>query len=1190
MYLKQIELVGFKSFTDRTKIQLEQGISCIVGPNGSGKSNISDAIRWVLGEQNSRLLRGSKQEDVIFSGSKRRKALGMAEVSLTLDNSDGHLSQPFTEIVITRRAFRDGAGEFLINNRSCRLKDITNLFLDSGIGLEGISLIGQDKVNEIVTAKPEGRRAIVEEASGIIKYRNRKRESIKKLTETEHDLERIGDIIGELAGRLEPLREQAESARRFLVLEKEKDELELAWFILVLADLHSRLAEMEDNLAAAQSELMAAETRQVKDESSLEQLKAQISGLDLELESLRGHFYELQGQAEKIRSKIAVSAARKDELSTALEQLHKKLAELFTKEEELCAEKKTLQLKEEELQADICGQQQFLAGSLNDEESKKQALAALEAELERNKETAFKNAQILAELRNKLHYQEQLMSNNKANADRLRQQQKEAVDAAKVFSESSEAVEKRVVANKQQAEMLLKKIRRQEDEQNALSSKISELAAEEVAVRYETQSLKSRIVTLEEMSRSGAAIFPGVRGILAAKSEGKDEVKGVVDSISRLIDVDEKYQAAIESYLGANLQNIVTLTEADAKSAVAYLKKNERGRATFLPLGSLQVREKGDFAAALGLKGVIGCACDLIDCDNKVRPAVDFLLNRVLITEDLESATAAARALKYRYSIVALSGDMVNPGASITGGSRNFKEAGLLNWKTQIKKAQAKLNEQDAALSKICVKLSELRQLAQEQETDIADSRGQLSQLSNLLLELDQEKQQIFVGLEHNKKQIKQLDDDISQLEGQNEDLDQQAEDLREQLAAEEKTGLQLTGSIEALNIQLVEARSLVVARQEDLMQYRLELTRKQQQLSEITNLLIRSDKDLNEISWEKENVATDIAVKEKQLADFAAVLVSENDELLTQEQQVMECEAELNQKSHGLKVEFDRQSLLEKTIKAGQLVLEQKKAAFYELEIKKTRVEADFDNEQAKLKERFALNYKEAVRVANESTEELKGLSRREISLRLGKTRRELAELGPVNQGAIKEYDEVRERYGFLTTQRSDLLEAKAALDKVISEMDSIMISRFRASFRRLSEEFAKSFSRLFGGGSAELIMTDPHNLLETGIDLVVNLPGKHIANYNLLSGGEKSLCGIALLFAVLAVRPTPFCVMDEVDAALDEVNVDRFGNYLQELSARTQFLMISHRQGTMEKAESLWGVTMEEEGVSKLISVKLT
>ena len=1189
MYLKQIDLVGFKSFTDRTKLQLEQGVSCIVGPNGSGKSNISDAIRWVLGEQNSRLLRGSKQEDVIFSGSKKRKPLGMAEVSITLDNSDGHLSEPFAEIVITRRAFRDGAGEFLINNRPCRLKDITNLFLDSGIGLEGISLISQDKVNEIVTAKPEGRRVIVEEASGIIKYRNRKREAIKKLMETERNLERIGDIIGELAGRVEPLREQAESARRFLVLKDEKDDLELAWFILVLADLHNRLTEMKENLAAAQRELLTDETEQVKAESNLEQLKAQISGLDVELESLRGQFYELQGQKEKTRSKIAVSTAHKDELSASREQLQKQLDELFIKEEQLCADKKSLLIKEEELQNEISGQQQSLAGSINDEQSKKQALAALESELEKNKELAFENANAMAELRNKLHYQEHLMSANKVSADRMRQQQNEAAEAVADLSERRQIGEKRAVAYKCQIEELLAQIHQNEDAQSSLSHKINELSAKEIAIRYEAQSLKSRIVTLEEMSRTGAAIFPGVRGILAAKNEDKDEVKGVIDSIARLIDVEEKYQTAIESYLGANLQNIVTVTEADAKAAVAYLKKNEKGRATFLPLDTLQVRQEGDFAAALELKGVIGCACDLIDCDAKVRPAIDFLLNRVLITEDLESATAAARALKYRYSVVSISGDMVNPGASITGGSRNTKESGLLNWKTQVKKTQAKLDQQEAAYSKISGDLAQLREQAQVKEAECVASRGKLSQLNTSLSELDNEKQQISVSLEHHQKQNNQLIGDINELVGQNEDLEQQAEDLREQLADEEKTGIRLTEAIEALTVQFTEARCQVADRQDDLMQYRLELTRKQQQLSELTNLIIRSDKDLDELSWEKENAAADIAVKEKQVAELAAVLVSDNDELLTQERQAMECETALNQKSHGLTVEMNRQSLLEKTIKAEQIVLEEKRTAIHELEIKKTRAEADFDNEQGKLNERFGLNYDQAVGVAAEGKQELRGLSRREISLRLGRTRRDLTELGPVNQGAITEYEEVRERYGFLTVQRDDLVEAKAALDKVITEMDGIMTSRFRASFRRLSEEFSKSFSRLFGGGSAELIMTEPDNLLETGIELVVNIPGKHISNYNLLSGGEKSLCGIALLFAVLAVRPTPFCVMDEVDAALDEANVDRFGNYLQELSAQTQFLMISHRQGTMEKAASLWGVTMEEEGVSKLISVKL-
>ena len=1183
MYLKSIEMLGFKSFPGKTKISFEEGISCIVGPNGAGKSNISDALRWVLGEQSARNLRGGKQEDVIFNGSKKRKSLGMAEVTLLLDNSDGMLSKPFAEIAVTRRTFRGGGGEFLINNHACRLKDIQELFVDTGVRVEGVSLISQGRINELVVAKPEERRAFVEEAAGIVKYRNRKREAMRKLDETERHLTRVGDIIGELDGRLQPLRWQAEQAELYLKQREEADKCAVTLAVRLLSEFEDKLKQQITAIDHLSGSLLSADTQRLALAAQREQWRNEQARLDEEASELAQRFYHLQGQVEREEAARVVTEGQIEHAKANSARWNFELKELSATETARRDEARELTAHVQATEQEVAELVSLVNTGLGGEEQRRAALAYVEQEVTKVREQAFDAANRLAQGRNQLHYQQQLTDKNQAAAERLTEQRFALTEALAQANARAEEIVRQKRELQQQAEQDRAELAKQQQSIKQQNGLVGELAAVETELRYRAHALTVRVNMMEEMRKSYEGFYPGVRALLTAKNKGEAKLSGLLDVVANLFTAPPKYQVAVETYLGASLQNIVSVSQQAARQAIAYLKEKDLGRATFLPLDALKVRPKADIRSVSSLKGVHGLASELISCDDEIRPAANFLLNQLLVVEDMDAAVKAAKELGYRHPVVTLEGDLVNPGGSLSGGSRAKKSGDLLGKRRELAKACEQQEQLKQELGKREQELQAARNKLGELSYQAEAISAHLQDLANQQYALTHEDEGLVKQHETLKRQSEALYQELAVLADEAVLIEEQQRELTEQIVEAEAAEQGFSSRFNELTEQLAAKSDEWEGEREDINRQRVELAAREQKLVGQRKSLERIEAEIDNIHWEQEAKSADLAQCEQELDGAQTTLKTTQAQLIDLREALILAEQEMEQARHGLAADATRIAELEKEEKELSAQCEVFREQLHQQELKKTRMEADCENERVKLSEQFHMTPEEAA-----ACPQLEG-SRTALSTRLQQLKKELTALEPVNIAAIEEYREVTERHQFLTTQRMDLLQSRERLDTVIAEMDRIMSSRFRQTFNQLSEEFDKSFRRLFGGGAAALELTEPEEILTTGVDINVTLPGKKISNYNLLSGGEKVLIGISLMFAVMAVHPSPFILMDEVDAALDEANIDRFTAYLREMALRTQCVMISHRQSTMEAADSLWGVTMEEEGVSKLLSVRL-
>jgi len=1182
MYLKRIELLGFKSFTSKTKISFETGISCIVGPNGSGKSNIADALRWVLGEQNTRSIRGGKLEDVIFSGTQKRRPLGMAEVSIILDNSDGYLPMALSEISVTRRTVRGGGSEYLINNQPCRLKDIHDLFVDTGIGVDGLSLINQGRINEIINARPDERRALVEDAAGIVKYRDRKREAVRKLMETERHLETLDAIIGELSGRIGPLSEQAEKAGQYLSLKEESDKLEIGISVAVLSEAEEKIAALEENLDSGNKQLMEEESKRLALAAEAETLRLSISERDESVAAASHAFYELQTNREKAEGELKLIHSYKTNGDANAERLANELAALETaivgKKEEIS----DLTSHVERTIAEIAAEEEYILhgeGGESDIRGHTDLLSERLGELrqQQNIATAAETA-----LFSQLNFKRQLATKNEEEIARLEEEEKDLAAEDKSAVSEKTALSDKAGQLKEENRAQNAALNENEIRLKHLNKQMQDAAADEADYRYRVTSARTRVSMLEEMAAAYEGFFPGVKGLMTAKREGKAPV-GILDVVSELMEVPEVYRAAIEAYLGANIQNVVTEDGEAAKAAVAYLKQHELGRATFLPLNILKVREAADISAALSIKGVHGLASDQVDCAHRIRPAVDFLLNNVVIADNMDAAMAAAKALKYRISVVTLDGDMVNPGASISGGSRNKKSNDLLGKKNRLAEAKSELAKLENLLQSHEAAVQKLRAQVSEGNKRNESIHERLREISNQSNEINRTLEQLAYTGESRAKRQRLINTEKTVLTSERIGINGELAELEQEYAKVSGDKINLEKEIESASLELAALQEKMSGQQEQLTKRKVSLASSKQKLHGQNITLSKLNEDLNNLNWEAEEKDADRQNALAQAAEYVRQ-IAEAEELLGCTGLALRDSGEaLEQLKHGLAAETAHLMELEKREKESARQRETLQNECHLLELRHERWQADLENETVKLAERFEMDLQAAKVRAGEIG------SRTAMNSRLTQLRREIVALGEVNIGAVAEFTEVSERYTFLCNQQEDMLSARSKLDKVIEEMDRIMTSRFRDAYLQLSEAFNRSFNRLFGGGSASLFLSEPDDILETGVEIRVDPPGKKVANYNLLSGGEKALVGIALMFAMLAVRPTPFCVMDEVDAALDEANISRFIDYLMDKSISSQFVMITHRQSTMEAAAVLWGVTMEEEGVSKVVSVRL-
>lgn len=1184
MYLKSIELAGFKSFTGRTKIKLEEGVSCIVGPNGSGKSNIADAIRWVLGEQSARILRGHRMEDVIFSGSDKLKPLGMAEVVLNIDNSDGSLPVEFSEISVCRRAYRNGDSEYLMNGRQCRLSDIKEMFMDSGVGNSSLALIGQGRIQEIVNMKAEERRSLLEEAAGIVKYRTRKKTAERKLADTEQNLARLWDIISELAARLEPLAGQSRRAEEYLRLKADADRQEINLLLQGLKADKEALAENTSLLGSKSSELAEVDTERTGREAELIQLKLAQDTAEEELTALRQSLFDLRTMKEQAEARETLFNEKINAAGANIERLHQELNQLLSRDDGFVAEVDRLEQQREVLGAELAGLDEQIAGLTADLAVRRELLEELAAEQEQARQEIFDNASQLTNTRNEHAYLIRALEESFAALESLRQEQ------AAAQSENSE-ITRRITACEGEINELAGRRQQNKAALVELEAGLNELEAEnlaakeaDVALRMKLNSEQSRLKVFAEMAENRSGFYPGVRAITRAAAQGTVPSQGVHGVVLDLIESDMAYSMALEAAAGAALQNIVVSDDGVARRCVEYLKKEKLGRATFLPLKSLRWRENRELTPALGQPGVIGRCSDVIRCADEVRPAVEFLFANTLLVNDLQVATGVARAHNQQFRIVTLDGDIISPGGSITGGSRQKNTGDLLQKKNQLaglKNSVARLEQECAAARQRVDALQHRRdELSRQRDSLLIQDRelelqylGRVKDITYLRDTLE-EKQRRGAQIERDiaesgreqqrmQRRIAELADEIANWEDVNRRSNELLVDTRQRLEAEQQAAEQVRGHLEQQRLLAAEKRQTCNTLQSEAER-------------------LRSEK--NDLFAEKERKERDIAAWQQQMAELTGDKQQNRQRLVEYAAAAADTEDSLNERAAnaaGLKSGVEECEQRIAALGHTAAVLQQE---IHRLELKGARLQAEEEAGTQKLAESFELTYEDALEYLDT------GVAESELRHNVRELRRCIAALGSINLDAIEEYRQVRERHEFLSAQRGDLLAARDQLHKVIREMDGIMVRRFRETFDMVNQNFGQTFNRLFGGGSGSLLLTDPEDLLTTGVDMVVQPPGKRLINYNLLSGGEKSLVGIALVLAVFQVKPSPFCVMDEVDAALDEANVDRLAEYIKAFKSKTQFVIVSHRQGTMEAADRLWGVTMEKDGVSRMVSVKLS
>ena len=1178
MHLKRLDIYGFKSFAERVTIDFDRGVNAIVGPNGSGKSNITDAIRWVLGEQSVKSLRGGKMEDIIFAGSETRKPLNFAEVSLILDNSDHFLPLDFDEVSVTRRVYRSGDSEFLINNQPCRLMDIINLFMDTGLGKEAFSIIGQGKIEEILNSRPEDRRAVFEEAAGVLTYKTRKKKAEVKLEETEDNLNRIRDIIHELESQLEPLREQASVAREYLEKKEELKTYEVGLFVYEIEQYHSRWEQLKAELESHRDREFALSASISKKEAELEQLKDRIARMDEEIERLQNELLKsseqltnLEGQKEVIKERLKNAGQHRQQIGRTIAELEEKKGRMEEEQEILGKNLADLEEALDKTRSALKEKQTLYRAYSEDISGKIEDLKGEYIDF-LNEQAAAKN-------------EEQFIREQLEQLDRKREQT--VKERSRLGGEKEQlAAERREVQNRLIA--LRSEIHAESGRQKECRSQMETLEEEYRSREREYRNslqrmdqLRSRIQLLKEMDEDYEGFQLGVKEILKAR----EQLPGIEGAVVELFSVDREYETAIATSLGAGLQYIVVQEEKDAREAIQYLKERALGRATFLPLSVIRPRELAA-AEKMRLAGQaewIGCAKDLIRYDPKYERVFSHLLGNVLIARTLKGANAISRLLQYRYRVVTLDGDVVNPGGSMTGGYQKGKSNPILNRKRELEELQARLKDAEAKTAALEEEVKAIVLRASEEKRKLSSIQERIDKT----LEAKRKWADRLKELEWNTSLVTER---LSLLEKEEKAF---GED-REALLKKKKAVAEKIGNIERKLSELDEEISRLSKLKDAAMTEKEDLS---EEISRLRIDLAKQEEQRNHLNKE----IADLQTRYRELLDQ----LEENRALKSRlEAEIASCEEELirlEKMSSEMVLEKDRigQAIsgnrgerfkgqqkmedLERSLKEDRRQQKGLRDALLEMEVQLNKVDVEIENRLDRLREEYVLSY-EGARAAYSLSVPYEEAKKKVKLIKMA-----IEEMGTVNLGAIEEFDRVSERHQFLTEQRKDLEAAKEDLFQVIAEMDEEMTRRFRDTFHAIREEFHGVFRTLFSGGTADLILTEPDDLLNTGVEIIAQPPGKKLQNLALLSGGERAFTAIALLFAILRVKPVPFCVLDEVEAALDEANVLRFSHYLKQYASETQFIVITHRKGTMEEADVLYGVTMQESGVSKMVSVRL-
>ncbi|TGE40160.1 chromosome segregation protein SMC [Desulfosporosinus fructosivorans] len=1180
VFLKGIHIQGFKSFADRVKLELGHGLSVIVGPNGSGKSNVADAVRWVLGEQSAKSLRGVKMEDVIFSGSTQRRPVGMAEVSLIFDNTTGIFPLDFREITITRRVYRDGDGQYLINNASCRLRDIQELFMDTGAGKEGFSIIGQGRIEEILNLKSEERRSLIEEAAGITKFRYRKREALKRLDATISNLQRLDDIVREIEAQLTPLAAQAQVAEQSLALSTEQRRLEIQLTVLDISEGKQKLSLASKDSETLQSSLVEAQALLRLEESKNIEDKVLLKEIEDDLQRMQGEGFQAEQALDALKHEMSIRAERSKYLEEQIAWLtdeiqvdEEKIRNLNQRISTLAAKQAVLKHTVEESQRKVLEQEEKL------NVVRERNLAEV---IERIKADLFQALSEQANCANELTGAQHTLASLEQQVLQIVQEQGIKVAERQTLSETSEAQEKELRQIERQAIAREEEMLSLRTERDQLKGLQQENNAGLQKHKTLTEQSRARMHALRSLENSLEGYQRGVREVMLAKKKGIKDCIGLCGTVAELITVQEKYELALETALGAGLQNVVAENEKGAKAAISYLKVHQFGRVTFLPLDIIQGNRMSVSQVVERDPGYIGVAVDLVTYDLVYKPAMEFLLGRIVVVSDMNAATRIAKASGYRLRIVTLEGDQVHPGGSLSGGSVQRKGGNLLARSREI-------DSLHVALVRLEKDLSDKEQEYSENDLRLRAIQENMDNLS--LKQREDKEHQVMLKTVHENvlNQLGRLESDLMGLNLRNQDNMAQKDalclrltSLTERLDIAERTSVNLREEYNRREQEAKVATGEIESHGEQLTQEKIRLAKWEQELNQCTEQLG------HERSIIRENESS------LQLKKLKQVGFQENCQTVEAEQGALNQQLE----KHSLAQEAQQYSLMQRRqeregLAAGLLKLEQEILSKRQLEhaleqrlhaneLRVVRYETECQAGETRLVEEFSLTWEEAIPYQTE--EERSVLWRRVQALK-----QKIDDLGPINQAAIEEYPKMLARKVFMLAQQDDLVEADQTLRQVISELDKTMSERFIESFHAVNGAFQEVFKELFCGGNAELHLVDPEHLLETGVEIIAQPPGKKPQLLSLLSGGERALTAIAILFALLRVKPSPFCILDEIEASLDDANVQRFAQYIHRLSDSTQFVVISHRKGTMESADVLYGITMEESGVSKLLSVQL-
>lgn len=1179
MYLKSIEVHGFKSFANKINFKFHNGITGIVGPNGSGKSNVADAVRWVLGEQRIKQLRGASMQDVIFSGTEMRKPLGYAYVAITLDNADHQLAIDYDEVTVSRRLYRSGESEYMINGTICRLKDISELFYDTGIGKEGYSIIGQGQIDRILSGKPEERRELFDEAAGIVKFKRRKYAAQKKLEDEKQNLVRINDILAELENQIGPLERQSEKARVYLKKKEELKTLDVNVFLLENVRVRQQLEEVDGKLHIANGDLedTTRQYEQIKDE--YEQIASRIEQLEQEIEAARATLTDtgvmrskLEGEINVLKEQIHSAEGNEEHLLNRIRSIEGQINERNVEKEQIVTEKKEIDGKLEELEQARTQARQIL-------EQIQGKIEELNNNIESGKNTIIDALNNRATIKSKLgRYDTMLEQINIRKAE---------LNSRLLRAKSDEAAQEETIKKlEEEFEAVNVVIRELNEKQETLEEQLvairEELSGQDQKLR-DTQVLyhqeKSKLEALSNLTER----YEGYGGSVKAVMEQKGQEKGIIGVVADIIQAEAKYETAIETALGGNIQNIVTEDEETAKRMIGYLKKTKAGRATFLPLTSITHPQEFKNPEALEEKGVIGMADELVKIDKKYRNVAKAMLGRIMVVDNVDNAVKIARKFDYGIRMVTLEGELLVPGGAISGGA--FKNnSNLLGRRREMEELEKKVKQYVIDIDKLLNDIEETKKRRNKLRLDVEDIKGQLQRK---FIEQNTARMNVMQARDRKSETEEgfgELKTEEQEIELQIKEIQVSKDEIARELQDSETLEKNVEGQITEFQKQLEEKRTEESGQSSKVSEWDVEVEKmrqsedfQRQNLERVEGELERYTAELKEVQEGLHLSKEEAERKKENILEIEKTIASSYTAQNDATEKLKEDTAAKEELSGKQKNFFNSREELSQRMTALDKEV-------YRLESQKERMQESIESQINYMWDEYEITLSDAESLKDETMTDLSAMKKEITALKDA-----IRKLGDVNVNAIEDYRNLMERYTFLKTQHDDLVEAEKTLLGIIEELDISMRKQFNEKFAEINREFDKVFKELFGGGKGTLELIEDEDVLEAGIRIIAQPPGKKLVNMMQMSGGEKSLTAICLLFAIQNLKPSPFCLLDEIEAALDENNVGRFARYLHKLTKNTQFIVITHRRGTMEKADRLYGITMQEKGISTLVSVNL-